>query len=403
MAPGGLLEQRISKEVTSAVIDTVNQVVAQEIKPPVHDTLDKVYTSYRDCVLTERHLAEKDLAASFQAERESAKTDFQEFLTDSTSASIDALDAALRSTKRKLDRKRDSVVVAIRTARRTSNPPTPIPLMPSLTSLGTLAENATPVGASKVAWTDLQNSRQPTTATDVPDPTHQPTPAPDVPAPTSPPPASTHPSAPSGSPAADATRDHTQHGGAHSGHPHRGGARPADPYASGFASGTRARYDNDSARSGGARADHNRPYCHSGPHDGFPGPSPTGSNSHNPTPMSNDTRSKSSRLYNCGQYGLDSDVPLGEEYLHSVGFTNSTVYSKIMRIHRIICRSWHNSLYNSYGPQKESILKSNAFSTRLLLEKFNAPLVVAWYKRLTSTCKAFRIGLVPFDAIQFKH
>jgi hypothetical protein len=27
--------------------------------------------------------------------------------------------------------------------------------------------------------------------------------------------------------------------------------------------------------------------------------------------------------------------------------------------------------------------------------------VVNWFKRLTSTCEAFRIGLVPFDAIQF--
>ena len=38
---------------------------------------------------------------------------------------------------------------------------------------------------------------------------------------------------------------------------------------------------------------------------------------------------------------------------------------------------------------------------RLLLKKFDAPSVVNWYKRLLSTCEAFRIGLVPFDAIQF--
>jgi hypothetical protein len=48
------------------------------------------------------------------------------------------------------------------------------------------------------------------------------------------------------------------------------------------------------------------------------------------------------------------------------------------------------------------ILKSNAFSTHLLLEKFDAPLVVAWYERLTSTCEGFRIALIPFDAIQFQ-
>jgi hypothetical protein len=192
VAPGGQLEQHISKEVTSAVINTVNQVMAWEIHPPVHDTLDKVFTSYRDCILMEQHLAETDLATSFQAQRELAKTDFQEFLRDSTSATIDTLDAALCSTKQKIDCKQNSVVEAITTACWTSNPPTPAPLTPLLTSLGTLEENATPVGASKVAWADLQNLRQPTPPTEVP-------------APTSPPLASTHPSALSGSPAADAT------------------------------------------------------------------------------------------------------------------------------------------------------------------------------------------------------
>jgi hypothetical protein len=52
----------------------------------------------------------------------------------------------------------------------------------------------------------------------------------------------------------------------------------------------------------------------------------------------------------------------------------------------MIRQSWHNSHHNSYGPQKESILKSTAFTTRLLLEKFNAPSIVNWYERLTSTC-----------------
>jgi hypothetical protein len=72
-----------------------------------------------------------------------------------------------------------------------------------------------------------------------------------------------------------------------------------------------------------------------------------------------------------------------------------------MRLHRVIHQCWHNRQHNSFGPQKESILKSSAFSTRLLLEKFDAPSVVNWYERLVSTCEAFRIGLVPFDAIQF--
>jgi hypothetical protein len=92
---------------------------------------------------------------------------------------------------------------------------------------------------------------------------------------------------------------------------------------------------------------------------------------------------------------------LGEEFLDSVGFTDVSVHSKIMRLHRVIRQCWHNRQYNSFGPQKESILKSSAFSTRLLLEKFDAPSVINWYECLASTCEAFRIGLVPFGAIQF--
>jgi len=92
---------------------------------------------------------------------------------------------------------------------------------------------------------------------------------------------------------------------------------------------------------------------------------------------------------------------LSEEFLHLIGFVDVSVYSKLMRLHRVICQCWHNRQHNSFGPQKESILKSSAFSTRLLLDKFDAPSVVNWYERLVSTCEAFRIGLVPFDAIQF--
>jgi hypothetical protein len=65
---GGVLEQHISKEVTSAVINAVNQVLARKIHPCIHDTLDKVFMSYQDCILTEQHLAGTDLATSFQAQ-----------------------------------------------------------------------------------------------------------------------------------------------------------------------------------------------------------------------------------------------------------------------------------------------------------------------------------------------
>jgi hypothetical protein len=72
-----------------------------------------------------------------------------------------------------------------------------------------------------------------------------------------------------------------------------------------------------------------------------------------------------------------------------------------MHLYRIIRQSWHNSHHNSYGLQRESILKSTAFTTRLLLKKIDAPSIVNWYECLTSTCKVFRIGLVPSDTIQF--
>lgn len=88
-------------------------------------------------------------------------------------------------------------------------------------------------------------------------------------------------------------------------------------------------------------------------------------------------------------------------FLANLGFQNEDIQNKIMRVFRHIRLGWCNRQYNSFGPQKESILKSTAFSSRLLLKKFDAPSVVNWYERLTSTCEAFCISLVPFDAIQF--
>jgi hypothetical protein len=119
--------------------------------------------------------------------------------------------------------------------------------------------------------------------------------------------------------------------------------------------------------------------------------------------MSYDSRSacsESSNEYHCGQYGQDIDIPLCKDFLYRVGYDNASVYSKIICVHCIIRNSWHNLHYNSFGPQPETILKLNTFSMRLILKKFDAPLVVAWYERLTSICKGFRIALVPFNAIQ---
>jgi hypothetical protein len=71
-----MLAECIGKEVTSAVINAVNHIMAREINPCVHKTLDNVFTSYRDCVLTERHLAETELKTYFQAQQELARTEY---------------------------------------------------------------------------------------------------------------------------------------------------------------------------------------------------------------------------------------------------------------------------------------------------------------------------------------
>jgi hypothetical protein len=128
VAPGGMLAECFGKEVPSAVIDAINRIVAQEINPRVHETLDDVFTSYRDCIFTECHLAETKLKTYFQAQQESARAEYQGFLNNSMSASITKikamlnagearLDATLRSTERALDQKGASVVMAVTSAR----------------------------------------------------------------------------------------------------------------------------------------------------------------------------------------------------------------------------------------------------------------------------------------------
>jgi hypothetical protein len=51
VAPDGLMDQCISKAVTSVVITAVNKIVEQEIHPQVQHTLDKIFISYWDCVI----------------------------------------------------------------------------------------------------------------------------------------------------------------------------------------------------------------------------------------------------------------------------------------------------------------------------------------------------------------
>jgi hypothetical protein len=164
---------------------------------------------------------------------------------------------------------------------------------------------------------------------------------------------------------------------------------PSTPY---FATSSRVRFNGESSgRYGGAYSPQNVRESDFRDH----APSPLSG------PWSPHGSDASSDNYHGGQHGIPDDYKMSALFLTNHGFQNEDIQNEIMRVFRHIRLGWYNRQYNSFGPQKESILKSTAFSSRLLLDKFDAPSVVNWYERLTSTCEAFRIGLVPFDAIQF--
>jgi hypothetical protein len=183
--------------------------------------------------------------------------------------------------------------------------------------------------------------------------------------------------------------------------PHKG-APPIDSYPPYFALGSRASYNGATVRYGGARANHDLSLHPSGYYKQAHSPSGSGS-PHGFLYLPDAIRSESSSQYHCGHQGINEDFPLTAGYLDNIGFTDPNVHYKIIHLHCIIHQGWHNQQYNSFGPQKESICKSTAISTRLLLKKIDAPSIVNWYEQLTSTCEAFCIGLVPFNAIQYSH
>ncbi len=175
MAPDGLMDQCISKAVTSAVITAVDKIVEQEIQPRVQHTLDEIFVSYRDCVINEHKTAESELAASLLVHRASTKADFQDAIHATTLASIAALNNALSSATAEFEKKQASVIESIKNARWNSNAPTAVPFTPTRTGLETMADNATPVGATRVAWADSQTRRQPAQAADKAPPLSTPT------------------------------------------------------------------------------------------------------------------------------------------------------------------------------------------------------------------------------------
>lgn len=105
--------------------------------------------------------------------------------------------------------------------------------------------------------------------------------------------------------------------------------------------------------------------------------------------------------YHGGMEGLRDDEFLTGFYLRQLGFTNHGSFSEMARLHRTIRQTWFHKSNNTYGPQRESILNSKALQ-KLALSRFDARSVVSWYERLVTTCEAYRIALMPFDAIQFQ-
>ena len=131
------------------------------------------------------------------------------------------------------------------------------------------------------------------------------------------------------------------------------------------------------------------------PHGGVPTPSPR-------SLTSRDIGATADPDYHCGKHGIDPEFELTEDCLLRIGFTSPEYFGEIMRAHRTIVNSWSSKNNGTYGPQKDAILKSTTFTSKMVLDGFDAPSIVHWYERLTATCEAFRIGLVPFDAIQFR-
>jgi hypothetical protein len=229
IAHGGLMEQRINDEVKLAVRAAINNIVNREIQPLVQDTVDNIFISYRDCVLTEWQQAKLDIMAhrtsvesAFHAAVDDTIYEFQQVVDTTTSDNMAMIDNAIPTANDAFNAKRASIVKSIKAAHRAAGTPH-MPLAPSPRTssednpwlsmlpsqpinLEILAEQNTPLGASKVGWTNVgrRNTDQPgddkpcnsQLGLKAPPPTHQP--------PTS--------FSPPKSPAQPPAREHAQHG-----------------------------------------------------------------------------------------------------------------------------------------------------------------------------------------------
>ena len=177
VAPGGIMDERITNGVKSAVLTAVDNIM-DEVCPRVQETVDNIFVSYRDCVLSERSEAELALVVHRSLVKTGLHTsvgttisDFQHFVDASTSVNITKLKEAVRTATTVFDARRTSIVESINAAHRASDThPPAIPHVrlaqsprtvsddapsaahpPPTTRLELLSENATPMGASRAA------------------------------------------------------------------------------------------------------------------------------------------------------------------------------------------------------------------------------------------------------------
>jgi hypothetical protein len=113
------------------------------------------------------------------------------------------------------------------------------------------------------------------------------------------------------------------------------------------------------------------------PHGGAPTPSPR-------SLLSSDIGATADPDYHCGKHGIDPEFKLTEDCLLRIGFTALEYFGKIMRAHRTIVNCWSSKNNGAYGPQKDAILKSTTFTSKMVLNSFDAPSIVHWYERLTA-------------------
>jgi hypothetical protein len=95
IAHGGLMEQRINNKVKLAVRAAINNSVDCKKQPLVQDTVDNIFISYWDCVLTEWQQAKSDIAVHqtsvesvFHAAVDNTIYEFQQVVHTTTSDNV---------------------------------------------------------------------------------------------------------------------------------------------------------------------------------------------------------------------------------------------------------------------------------------------------------------------------